>query len=363
MSPAIVMKNVALPARPAAVLAVALAALACAPGVTAAAESAAPPAAATSDGAAWWPVPVVFRKPAFSDAGSLNRFDYVPSRQARERWHLCVSVPRADFQYVAAVIHGIASEATRQGAEISVLDNGGADSASQAAQIATCLPGSDALLVVAAESGGLDEVFRRAARAGKPVINVAIETRSGPVTAKVVPNDVLVGEALGRYLAERYPAGTDRGEVAWFPGPEGASFTQGYDDGFRFGLRDSEAEVVAGGFTALDHVALRGAAEDALGSHDKLAAFAAAGLMIEEALDLVEGDTPILLSTSITAGIANAIADGRVAAAVNTRPVTMGRIAADIAIRAIEGRPFLRDVQPRISLVDKANVDEIERGD
>lgn len=309
---------------------------------------------------AWWPVPVVFRQPAFSDAGALQRFDYVPGAGASQPWRMCVSVPRADFQFVAAVIHGIATEATRQGARISVLDNGEADSASQAAQIRTCLGTSDALLVMAAESGGLDAVFEEAARAAIPVINVAIETHSEPVDAKVVPNPVLVGGAVGQYLAEQFPAGTDRGPVAWFPGPDGASFTRGYDDGFRLALGDSEVEVVAGGSTALDPQSLHEAVAGALDAHDDLAAVAGAGLMIEQAMPLVSAARPILLSTSITQGIAKAIADGKVAGAVNTRPAMMGRIAADIAIRAIEGRPYLRDVQPRIGFVDKATIGDLD---
>lgn len=312
---------------------------------------------ARADPADWSPVEIVVREPPFLQSSSFNRFDYVPTEGATRRWALCGAMAGMGFEFIDSVIVGIEAEAARQGASTRFLPSDSGDMATQRRNIETCLAeGADAVLFLAGGSHGLEGVLQAAAKKGVPVVNVGLGT-NGAVTARVVPDDVAMGEAIGRFLSEIFPAGGEEGRVVWLPGPLDSEFGPGYDRGFRHAIGNAAIEIVGGGFTDLDPDTMAQTVSDAVAA-DEVTTVAGIGPLIVPVMEALVGraEKPMLVSTSITRELVEALGRGDLAAALNTKPVVMGRIAADIAIRALEGRAYLKDVAPFIDVVDQASL-------
>ncbi len=311
----------------------------------------------------WFPVRVETREPPFSAEGTLTRVDYFPGDGARRKWRLCATLPGLQFPYFAAVAHGLSAETARQGVEIRIDDAGGFHAESQRVTLEDCLAnGYSAILVAPAQDGALAGLRQRALSSGVVVIDMVTGSGASAATAHVAAEPEQVGRAVGNDLVERHPLGDQTLEVAWFPGPQDAAFAVGYDEGFRDAIRDSAINVERGGFSPLDPVQLREALTEALDDAAALGAVAGVGPVILEAASalgpLARGIT--IISTGVSPEIVAAIKAGDIASAVNDKPVVQGRIAVDIAIRALEGRPFVADLRPTLEIVDRTNVNSFD---
>lgn len=312
----------------------------------------------------WYPVSIESRQPPFNARGFFTRMNYVPSERARQPWRLCASIPDLGLPYLQAVAHGLEAEARRQGVVLRLEDIGGFDVDRQRAQLEDCLAnGVDALLVVAAASGTLGPVFERAGDQSVAVVDIATGSGSRRVTARIVADAVQVGRLAGHYLVASHPLGTDTARVAWIPGPAGAEFAQDYDRGFRAAIGGAAVSIARGAFTSLDHDPLRATLHEILREEEDLDAFAGVGVAMLTAKELL-GDRagPIaLVSTGINPAIVAGIEAGRIAAAINDKPVAQGRIAVDLAVRALEDRPFMAEIRPTPEIVDQSNVATFDR--
>lgn len=325
--------------------------------------AAAPPSRAESE--TWYPVSIESREPPFNPQGFFTRVDYVPRPGASQPWRLCASIPDLRFPYLQAVAHGLEAEARRQGVELRLEDVGSFDVDRQRAQLEACLAdGTDALLVVAAAGrGGLEPVLARALDLGVQVVDIATGSDSGSVTASVVADAVHVGYAAGGYLVDRHPLGSDTARVGWIPGPADAAFAQRYDVGFRDAARSGAIEIANSSFTPLDEEALSGTVGRVLAEADDLDALAGVGQAVLMAMDEIDDPAArmALVSTGINPAIVAAIEEGRIAAAVNDKPVVQGRIAVDLAVRALEALPFMAEIRPTLEIVDGSNVATFDR--
>ncbi len=321
--------------------------------------AAAVPAGATN----WFPVGVETREPPFAADGTLTRVDYVPGDGASHRWRLCATLPGLRFHYFAAVAYGLSAEASRQGVEMRIDDADGFDVKRQRQTVEECLAnGYDAILLASAEEGALAALRERALAAGVVVIDMVTGSGAAAASAHIASDAEQVGRAVGANLVERHPLGDDAVPVAWFPGPEGAAFAAGYDEGFRHAIRNSAVMIEKGGFTSLEPARLRGAL-DSLADAQGLSAVAGVGPIVLEAVKALgpRASQITLVSTGISPEVVAAIEAGDVDSAVNDKPVVQGRIAVDLTVRALEGRPFMADLRPTLELVDRSNVESFDR--
>ncbi len=312
----------------------------------------------------WFPVSVESREPPFNPRGLFTRVDYVPGPGASRRWRLCASLPDLRLAYMSAVAHGIEQEARRQGVALRLEDVGSFNEENQRAQLRACLAdGVDALLVVAAAGGALEPLFTEALDRGVPVVDIATGSGSRSVTARIAADAVQVGQLLGRYLADRYALGTDTARVGWLPGPVDAAFAQEYDHGFREAVDASALTIARSAFTPINEVVLHRAVREMLGDEPDLSIVAGVAAAILVAMGVSdERDLGLeLVSTGLNTDIVAAIEAGRVTAAVNDKPVAQGRIAVDLAVRALDERPFMAELRPRLDIVDPSNVARFDR--
>lgn len=315
---------------------------------------------------AWWPVSVETRHPPFNPQGTLTRSDYVPVERAMEFHWLCASLPDLEVGYMLAVAHGMREEARRQGVSLQIENAGGFDRARQRAQLASCLEDdADAILVVDVTGEGFADVIAQARARGTTVIDVATGTGSDNVTARILADSVAVGHTVADYLAARHPLGTDVASAIWLPGPPDADFAVQYDRGFRAGIGRGAIDIAASEFSSLQPEALRRQIRRLVtetATFDIFAGTSPAVLVaVEELAGAGTANDVAVVSTGISNGIIAGIEAGRVAAAINDKPVIQGRIAVDLAVRALEKRPFLAEIRPALDIVDATNVETFDR--
>ncbi len=320
------------------------------------------------DGAAerWWPVRVDTRHPPFNPQGTLTRSDYVPLERASEFHWLCASLPDLEAGYMQAVAFGMVEEARRQGVSLQLENAEGFDVDRQRAQLEACLEDdADALLIVAAESQSLTDIIARARARGTVVVDVATGTGSDRVTARIFPDAAAVGRIAAAYLADRHPVGSDTARAIWLPGPPGAAFAEAYDRGFRAGIRAGAIEIAASEFVPLTPTPLRARVRALIAETDGFEIFAgtspAVVVAVEELAASGKAQDVAVISTGLSRRVIEGIEAGRIAAAVNDKPVVQGRIAVDLAVRALEDAPFLAEVRPALDVIDANKVESFDR--
>jgi protein TorT len=196
-----------------------------------------------------------------------------------------------------------------------------------------------------------------------PVIAAVNDIADAGITAKSAVSWREMGAAAGRAIAEKHPKGSPPVRLAWFPGPKGAGWVLFVERGFREALAQSSAQIVATRFgdTGLEQqVPL---VEDVLDNVPDVDYLVGSGPMAEAAISVLRargltGQVGIV-STYISHGVYRGIKRGRILAAPTDFAVLQGRLAVELAVRAIEGTLTLRHAGPKIITVTPDNIDEI----
>ncbi len=315
---------------------------------------------------AWYPQSIESRQPPFHEGGAYTRLDYVPLPGAAERWKICASVPPTSFEYFRAIAGGLEAEAARQGVGITVHTLDDFDVEAQAVQLETCLEEqADAVILAPVGPEGFGPALARARTVGMPVIQAVTSMHNDDVTARVVTDRVAVGRAAGRFLADRHPAGADIAEVIWLYGPPNTDVSADVDLGFRAGIANGAIEIVHAAAIPLDEESIRRNVRAVLAGDAEFVALVGGARTIRVAVAELSETLPPgaieLVSVTVASSVVAGIEAGRVFAGINDKAVAQARIAVDLAIRAIEGRPLMRDLRPTLETVDRSNVADFDR--
>lgn len=298
------------------------------------------------------------------DASPTDPLSYRPLERAAQPWRLCILYPHLKDAYWLSVNHGMAEEAARLGVGFTLHEAGGYPNlARQIEQVEDCAAsGADALIVGTVSWDGLTPVLRRIS--GKiPVIAAVNDIAPEGIAAKSSVSWREMGAAAGRVLAERHPRGSAPVDVAWFPGPEGAGWVRFVEEGFREAIAGSSARVVAvkHGDTGREEQVLL--IEEVLDEVEHIDYLVGSGPMAEAAVSILRsrGREGIgVISDYMTHAVHRGIRRGRIIAAPSDFPVMQGRLAVELAVRAIEGKLVLRHAGPRIVTVTADNIGDYD---
>jgi protein TorT len=151
--------------------------------------------------------------------------------------------------------------------------------------------------------------------------------------------------------------------LAWFPGPKGAGWVQFVERGFLEALAESSAEIVATryGDTGLEQQVLL--VEDVLDSLTEVDYLVGSGPMAEAAVSMLRArgmtDRIGVVSTYVSHGVYRGIKRDRILAAPTDFAVLQGRLAIELAVRAIEGSLTIRHAGPEIITLTPENIDRV----
>jgi protein TorT len=297
----------------------------------------------------------------FDDTSAGRPIGYRPLDHVSRPWRFCVLYPHLKDAYWLSVNYGMVEEARRLGVGFDVYEAGGYPNLSrQIDQLKGCASDEfDAVILGTVSYAGLSAEVERIARL-KPVIAAVNDIDDSGITAKASVPWTEMGAAAGRFLAERHPEGSAPVRVAWFPGPQGAGWVTFVEAGFRAALADSAAQIVITRFgdTGTEEQVLL--VEEVLESMPDIDYLVGSGPMAEVAVPILRSrglDGPVsIVSTYLSHAVYRGVVRGRILAAPTDSPVVQGRLALEMAARALEGRLDIRHAGPPISIVTPETV-------
>jgi protein TorT len=286
-----------------------------------------------------WPVDNVI-----NDAKVPAMYQPIDPAQVTKKWNICVSFPHLKDPYWLGADYGIVEEVKRDGAQMQLYEAGGyTELDKQLSQLDDCVAqGAQANIRGAISADGVNAKVEEIVGKGIPVIDFVNGINTPKVSAHALVSFYDMGHNIGDYMKENLVTGDDKIQVAFFPGPQGAGWTDTAYQGFLDATKGSNIEVVATkwGDTGRD-IQLK-LVEDTLQSNPDVdyivgnaqAAVAAVQAVREAGVD----DHVKVIAFHQNPPVYDGIAAGDILAASNDHTVIQGRMAVDMAIRLLEGQ-------------------------
>jgi len=305
----------------------------------------------TSSGAEVWPL--MAPQVAFDETAPVVAVSYEPLDKATRPWRLCVLYPHLKDAYWLSVNFGMVEEAMRLGVGFALFEAGGYPNLDRQIQQARACGrgGFDAVVIGTVSYEGLTPVVEELART-MPVIAAVNDIDDRGIIAKAAVSWSEMGAAAGRVIAQRHPKGSAPVRVAWFPGPEGAGWVRFVEEGFRAEIAESSARIVATRFGDTGREQQVHLVEDVLDQVPDVDYLVGSGPMAEAAVSILRArglsDRIGVVSTYVTHAVYRGIMRGRILAAPTDFAVLQGRLAVEMAVRALDGRLELTNAGPAI---------------
>lgn len=292
----------------------------------------------------------------FDDSSAGVPLAYAPLDRAERPWRLCVLYPHLKDAYWLSVNYGMVEEARRLGVGFDVFEAGGYPNLSrQIDQLKGCAsPDFDAVILGPVSYEGLTVEVEKIA-ALKPVIAAVNDIDDRGITAKASVPWYEMGAAAGRFIAERHPPGSAPVEIGWFPGPERAGWVGFVEAGFRDAITGSAARIAATryGDTGMEEQVLL--VEELLDEMPELDYLVGSGPMAEAAVSVLRDrgltDRIAVVSTYFSHAVYRGLIREKILAAPTDSPVLQGRLAVEMAVRALEGKLAVTHAGPPITIV------------
>lgn len=314
----------------------------------------------------WYPASVQVWEPAFNMDSPRKDIEYTPLDKASKKWDICVSFPHMKDAYWLGVDYGVTEEAKRLGVRMQIVEAGGyTELAKQISQIEDCVAaGADAVIIGAISADGLNNVIKEIRAANIPVIDVINGISSPEITAKSLVSFGEMGAKTGEYLAKKHPKGSGKVKVGWFPGPSGAGWVEAGNQGFSDAIKGSDIVLAETKYGDTGKETQAKLVEDTLEAHPDLAYVVGTAVTAEAAIPILRSrgiaDKVKIASYYFTPGVAQGLNRGQILAAPTDSTVLQGRIAVDIAVRALEGKDFQKHVGPKLYVVDNDNLKDFD---
>jgi protein TorT len=321
------------------------------------------PASTLAEKKAWYPVEVDVWNPPFNDQRQREQKLYTPLEKAQKKWRIRVFIPHLKDAYWLGVNYGLIDEARRLGISLSIYEAGGYDQlAVQRRQLEETLKEKpDGLIIGAISLDGLNDLVKKAADQGIPVLDLINGISSPHIMARTAVTYWDNGYQTGQYLLGLQKIAGKPLVIAWFPGPKGPGWVAAGDQGFR--------EAVAGDLIKILHTeygdtgsAVQGKLIESVLARDTAGLDFIVGTTVtaEAAVKALRRrdlkDNVKVLSYYYSPGVHRGIRRGDIVAAPTDCQVLQARIAVDVIVRILEKRDYYKHVAPRVQVVDGSNI-------
>ncbi len=322
------------------------------------------PNASAEEAVQWWPFKVEAYNPACSDGdpacwneksnmiGNRTTVDYVPlmANEVSKKHHICVSFPHLKDSYWLGANYGIIDEARRLGQKVTLVEAAGyVNLEKQIAQIEDCVANGAELVILSAISGeGNAKQVAELRANGIPVIDL-INGINAPVDAKSLASYHNMGFISCKWVADQHPAGSGKVKAAWFPGPPGAGWSVGGNEGCHQAAEGSDLEIVSTKWGDTGKEIQLKLVEDVIEAHTSggktdldyiIGTAPTAEAAVTALRDRGLSDQIKVVAYYYTPGMHMFVGRGAVAMAPTDHMVIQSRIAIDQAVRILEGKPF-----------------------
>jgi protein TorT len=312
---------------------------------------------------AWYPLEVDVWNPPFNDERQREQKMHTPLDKAQKKWRIRVFIPHLKDAYWLGVNYGLIDEARRLGIRLSIFEAGGYDRlAVQRRQIEDSLKENpDGLIIGAISLDGLNDLVKKAADMGIPVLDLINGLASPDIAARAAVSFWDMGHQAGTYLRRLQKNKGKPMKVAWFPGPKGAGWVAAGDAGFRKAIANGAIEIVASQYGDTGSAAQTKLIEAVLDRHAAdLDCIVGTAVSAEAAVKILRrrglADRIDILSYYYSPGVDRGIRRGGITAAPSDLTVLQARIAVDVMVRILEKKSYYKHVAPRVTVVDRDNI-------
>jgi protein TorT len=158
-------------------------------------------------------------------------------------WNICVLFPHLKDSYWVAANFGVVDEIRRTGTAMTLYEAGGYTNLStQLSQMDNCIAQKfDGIILGAISADGVASLVKKATDAGIPVIDFVNGVNEPSVSAHALVSFYDLAYTTGKYIVEQ-----SKGEplvVGFFPGPQGAGWSDDAVRGFGDALKGSKVEI------------------------------------------------------------------------------------------------------------------------
>lgn len=309
----------------------------------------------------WWPAKVYDLQ-----NGKTAEVGYVPLQKAEKKWNICILFPHVKDSLWVAAAYGAVEEARRLGVKITLFQAGGYENLpKQLSQFDDCVASKPDLIITGAISeAGLAKKFQEGLDKKIPQIALINPVADAPLTAKVSVDYPTMGALAGQYLLDTHKGRPVK--VAVFPGPQGAGWPEAFLKGFDEKLKGTSAQIVDTKWGDTGVAVQLKLIEDALQTNPDIDAIWGAPPAIEAAVSAVNdagkrGKIDLLPSYENQAMLAFLKSD-EVKGFPTLAPVLEARIAIDLAVRILEGKPYMKAPMIVPEMITKDNLDQSDLG-
>ena len=314
-------------------------------------------------GKAWYPVEVDVWNPPFNDMRQREQKLYTPLDKAQEKWRIRVFIPHLKDDYWLGVNYGLIDEARRLEVSLSIFEAGGYDRLEvQRKQIEKALDENpDGLIIGAISLDGLNDLVKKAADKGIPVLDLINGISSPYIAARAAVSFWDMGYQTGSYLRRLQENGGEPIKMAWFPGPEGAGWVKAGDAGLREATAGGAIKILDAWYGDTGSAVQANLVAKALNRYaDDLDGIVGTAVTAEAAIKILRerglADRIKILSYYYSPGVHRGIRRGDITAAPSDLTVLQARIAVDVMVRILEKKDYFKHVAPKVTVVDRDNI-------
>ena len=223
---------------------------------------------------------------------------------------------------------------------------------------------ADAIVVGPISEAGLAQKFEEGIAAGKPVIATVNPVAEAQTTAKMYVEFDTMGEQTGNYLLDHL--GGDAAQAVAFPGPAGSGWAESFYEGFQRALDGTSVEIADEMFGDSGVGVQLQLIQDALQAYPDMNVIWGTAPTAEAAIGAVaeigrEGEI-LIMSSYENQAMLDAMNSDEILGFATQYPVLEGKVAIDMAVRALEGEDVMPFVKPIPDMIAKANADQINMG-
>lgn len=295
--------------------------------------------------------------------GQKTEITYTPLEKAEKKWNICVLFPHMKDSFWVAVAYGVVEEAKRQGVQMTLLQAGGYENLpKQISQWDDCVAaGAQAIVTGAISEAGMAKKFQEGLDKGIPQISTVNPVGpTAPLTAKVFVEFDTMGYMTGEHLVKSGVTG----KAVTFPGPQGSGWAEAFNDGFKKALEGSSIEVLDEKFGDTGVAVQQKLVEDALQAYPDMNIIWGTAPTAEAAIGAVEEaglkDKMIIMSSYENQAMLDAMNNGDILGFATQWPVMEGRIAIDLAVRALEGKELIDYIYTKPVVITKETAGSID---
>jgi protein TorT len=283
-------------------------------------------------------------------------------------WKLCVLFPHLKDSYWVAADYGVVKEAERANVAMQLYEAGGYTNLStQLNQMDNCIAQKfDAIILGAISADGVGALVKKATDAGIPVIDFVNGVNAPSTSGHALVSFYDLAYTTGKYLVEKH--GNEKLVVGFFPGPQGAGWSDDAVKGFNDAIAGSNIKIAVtrrgdtGMNVQLDLI------QNALQAYPDINYLVGVDIAAQAAAVAVrnagqQGNIKVA-AFDIIPPVYEDIAHGATEASPTDFTVLQGRLAVDMALRLLEKQELpAKRAGPKPVMVTADNYDKIPQED